>query len=154
MKLFKLALQFFKFGCVGLTNTFITWVVYYIFLFVNWNIYVGYTVGFIVSTLNAWFWNNRYVFKKGQKEHNSAVIIKTYISYGISLLLSNALLFLLVDIIDISTLLHLPIDSDTIAPILILFVTIPFNFLLNKLWVYGKGELHRSVEKPDKEDQK
>ncbi len=151
-RLFKIALQFFKFGCVGVSNTLITWLVYYFFLFLGWNIYIGYTLGFLVSTLNAWFWNNKYVFKKGKEERDLSVIIKTYISYGSSLILSNTLLFLLVDIIDISALFHLSIRSNTIAPVLILFITIPFNFILNKIWVYGNGELRHTNKQGDKGD--
>ena len=130
-KLKKLVIQFIKFGCVGVSNTLVSLAVYYIFLWLNWNLYLGNAIGFILGTLNAYIWNSKFVFKKGRCEKNSSVVIKTYLSYGFSLLVSEGLLFLWVEILSI---------SDVIAPILNLCVTVPLNFLLNKLWVYGKGE--------------
>ena len=119
-KLKKLIIQFIKFGCVGVSNT-----------LVSVAVYLGNAIGFILGTLNAYIWNSKFVFKKGRCEKNLSVVIKTYLSYGFSLLVSEGLLFLWVEILSI---------SDVIAPILNLCVTVPLNFLLNKLWVYGKGE--------------
>ncbi len=137
-KLKALIVQFIKFGIVGVSNTLISLIVYYIFLFINSDLYlVGNAVGFTVSTFNAYFWNNKFVFKKGKKEKNIAVIAKTYISYGFSFFVSEGLMYVLVDILKV---------SKVIAPIAILFVTIPLNFLLNKLWVYGNGERRKSEE--------
>lgn len=130
-KLFKLALQFVKFGIVGVSNTLVSLAVYYIFLWLGWNMYLGNALGFVMGTLNAYFWNSRFVFKKGQKEKNSSVVIKTYLSYGFSLLLSEGLLFVWVELLSI---------SDTVAPLINLLITVPLNFVMNKLWVYGKGE--------------
>lgn len=137
-KLFALAVQFIKFGIVGVSNTLISLIVYYIFLFIDPGLYlIGNAVGFAVSTFNAYFWNNKFVFKKGKKEKNIAVIVKTYISYGASFFVSEGLMYVLVDILEVSKM---------IAPIAILFVTVPLNFLLNKLWVYGNGERKGSKE--------
>lgn len=87
---------------------------------------VGYIVGFIVSVLNAYYWNNKYVFKKSEKG-NVKPIIKTYVSYGSTFLLGLGLLYILVDCLKI---------SGIIAPVINLAVTIPINFLLNKFWAF------------------
>lgn len=137
-KITKLIVQFIKFGIVGVSNTLISLLVYYVFLFIDPELYlVGNAVGFIVSTFNAYFWNNKFVFKKGKREKNISVIIKTYVSYGFSFFVSEGLMYVLVDILSV---------PKVIAPIAILFVTIPLNFLLNKLWVYGNGERKRNGE--------
>lgn len=131
-KILSLVKQFFKFGIVGISNTLISLAVYYLFVWTNNNLYIiGNIVGFIVSTLNAYFWNSKFVFKKSEKK-NSVVIVKTFISYGISLGLSSALLYLTVEVLHI---------SEFIAPIIGLVITVPLNFLMNKFWVYKeKGE--------------
>ena len=119
--------QFLKFGIVGLTNTAISLGIYYLFIYFNKDLYiVGNTVGFIVSVLNAYYWNNKYVFEKKEKGHLKP-IIKTFLSYGTTFLLSTALLFIMVNYLSV---------SEYIAPIINLIITIPLNFLLNKFWSF------------------
>ena len=123
----SLFFQFVKFGIVGVLNTLISLAIYYIFVFINPRLYlVGNTVGFVVSVLNSYFWNNKYVFKKTQKG-NAKPLIKVFISYGSTFLLGTFLLYLMVDVIRISAF---------IAPIINLMVTIPLNFLLNRFWAF------------------
>ncbi|MEG1427560.1 MAG: GtrA family protein [Oscillospiraceae bacterium] len=117
--------QFIKFGIVGLSNTGISLAIYYVFIFINKDLYiVGNTVGFFVSVLNAYYWNHKYVFKSGQKGHFKP-LLKTFTAYGSTFLLSTVLLYVMVN------LLHI---SEIIAPLLNLLITIPLNFLLNKFW--------------------
>jgi putative flippase GtrA len=81
---------------------------------------------FLLSVLNAYFWNTRFVFKK----YNAACVrtlIKIYTSYGITFVLSTVILFLVVSVFEF---------SKYIAPIFSLFVTVPLNFVLNKLWIF------------------
>ncbi|MEG2295371.1 MAG: GtrA family protein, partial [Oscillospiraceae bacterium] len=65
-----------------------------------------------------------YVFDKKEKGHLKA-LFKTFISYGVTFILSTFLLFIMVDYLSI---------SQVIAPLLNLIITIPLNFLLNKFW--------------------
>ncbi len=130
-KAYRLFVQFFKFGIVGISNTLISLAVYYIFVFINKELYIiGNIAGFLISTINAYFWNNRFVFKNKDKtkENNPRKkIIKTYISYGFTLLLGTALIAIQVEALEI---------DEKIAPVINLIITVPINFLLNKLWVY------------------
>lgn len=132
-KIKEVVVQFIKFGAVGLSNTFISLAIYYLLVFLGCNYIVANTVGFIVSVLNAYYWNNKYVFKSDKEvvEKKSKVkkLAKVYISYGITFLLSTALLYVMVDILHI---------SEFIAPIINLCITTPLNFLLNKLWAFKK----------------
>lgn len=117
--------QFAKFCLVGLSNTAISLGVYYIFLLINAELYIiGNVAGFIISVMNAYFWNSRFVFnKRGEK---GRTILKNFVAYGTNLVLGTLLLYLMVDVIGI---------SKYIAPFINLVITVPLNYLLNKKWV-------------------
>ena len=121
--------QFIKFGMVGASNTLISLVIYYIGLYLNVHYVLSNVLSFIAGTLNAYYWNNKYVFKKEEGEERSTAksVTKVFISYGISLGLSTVLLVLWVDVLHI---------SERIAPLLNLCVTIPLNFVMNKFWAF------------------
>ena len=118
--------QFIKFGIVGLSNTIISLAVYYILVFLGVYYIIAHIFGFLLSVLNAYYWNHKYVFKK-TATGNLKTFIKTFTSYGVTFLLSTFLLYFMVS--------HLKI-SDSIAPLLNLTVTIPLNFLMNKYWSF------------------
>lgn len=119
-------IQFIKFGVVGVSNTLISLSIYYVLVYFNVNYVIASTLGFVVSVINAYFWNNKYVFNKSQSG-NLKPMIKTFTAYGITYVLSTVLLIIMVQNLKI---------SKNIAPILILFVTIPLNFILNKFWSF------------------
>lgn len=125
----KSLIQFIKFSIVGVSNTIISLVTYYIFIYFNFNYLFANTIGFIIGVLNSYLWNRKYVFyyKKTNKLSEAKTIIKVFISYGITLLLSTGLLYLLVNKFQI---------SNVIAPLINVLITTPINFLLNKYWVY------------------
>ena len=125
-ELLKLVKQFIKFGIVGLSNTLISLVVYYGLIYFGINYIFANTVGFIISVVNAYYWNNKFVFKKSI-EGNLKPMIKTFASYGTTFVLSTILLIAMVDYLNI---------SNIIAPVLNLIITIPLNFLLNKFWAF------------------
>lgn len=125
--------QFIKFGLVGVGNTLISYVVYAFFVYLGYHYIIGSIIGFVVSVLNSFYWNNKYVFKEkdGEKRSLWKACFKTFLSYASSgLILTNILLVVWVD------LLHI---SEYLAPIINLVITIPINFLINKLWAF-KGE--------------
>ena len=98
--------QFIKFGLVGVSNTAVSMAVYYIF-----------------------FWNDKFVFTGNANDWRSKLkrLGKTYVSYGGTSILSNVLLWIEVTFFSV---------SKTIAPIVNLLVTIPLNFIINKLWTF------------------
>ena len=127
----KLVAQFVKFGLVGLSNTLVSWACYYLFLWIDEDLYmVGSVVGAVVSIANAFFWNDRFVFKGNENDWRSKLkrLAKTYVSYGGTSLLSTFLLWLEV---------QLGVDK-VIAPVVNLLITIPLNFILNKFWTFKK----------------
>lgn len=118
--------QFIMFGIVGVSNTLISLLTYYALIYIGINYIISNTVGFIISVLNAYYWNNRYVFKKGNKS-NIRAMAKTFVSYGITFVFSTVLLVVMIQYFKI---------SKVIAPVLNLILTIPINFLLNKFWAF------------------
>lgn len=122
----KIIIQFIKFGMVGVSNTLISLLIYYALIYFNTDYVISNTIGFVVSVLNAYYWNNKYVFNKSDGG-NLKPLIKTFASYGATFILSTILLIIMVDYLSISQIL---------APILNLIITIPLNFLLNKFWAF------------------
>jgi putative flippase GtrA len=118
--------QFTKFGIVGISNTLINFIVYYPIAYIGVNYLLAHTLGFVISVLNAYYWNNKYVF---QKHENSIFksLIKVFASYGLTFIVSTGTLFIMVHYFGI---------SNMIAPMLNLFITVPINFLLNKFWAF------------------
>ncbi len=125
-----LVVQFIKFGIVGVSNTLISLAIYYIFVWISKDLYMwGNVVGWVVSVFNAFYWNNKYVFKAENRDWKSTLfrLAKNYLTYGSTFLLSTALLFIEVNFLNV---------SEWIAPIINLLITIPLNFLLNKFWAF------------------
>ena len=129
-------LQFVRFAIVGISNTVLSYVINIIVLFimnplnVSWDYFAGNIVAFLLSVLWSFYWNNKYVFKKaeGEKRNLWKVLIKTYASYAISgIVLANFLSWIWVSVLGI---------SKYVAPLINLLISVPMNFILNKLWAY------------------
>ena len=151
MKLFQdknpkaLFLQFIKFGIVGLSNTAISYIIYFLLVYFDLHYLVASIIAFFISVLNSFFWNNKYVFKKedGQKRNIAKSLVKTYVSYAFTgLFLQNVLLFVFIEFIKI---------SKYIAPFFGLIITIPLNFFLNKLWAFRS--VKHNEDRQDEENQ-
>ena len=128
----KLFIQFVKFGLVGVSNTLVSWACYYFILWIDDDLYMlGGIVGTVVSIANAFFWNDRFVFKGGEKGRKNRLrrLGKTYVSYGGTSLLGMALLWFEVSVCGL---------SKAWAPPINLMITIPINFLINKFWTFKK----------------
>ena len=119
----KIGVQFIKFGMVGVSNTVVSLATYYLFTFFGVHYLIANALGFVTGTLNAYYWNSKFVFKEEAKEsgNKKESLVKTYISYG--------LLYLQVNILGI---------SQAVAPIINIMITTPINFLMNKFWTFAK----------------
>lgn len=127
----SLLIQFIKFGIVGFSNTFISLAVYYILVYFGIHYLVANGFGFVISVLNAFYWNNKYVFTDKTETSTLKAFFKVFASYGGSFCISTVLIFLLVDLLGV---------SEWLAPLLRLVVTVPLNFIMNKLWAFRKKE--------------
>lgn len=122
--------QFFKFGLVGLSNTAVSMAVYYLFLWLNPSWYmIGSVLGTVLSIANAFIWNDLFVFSGNARNVKSVLkrLGKTYVSYGGTSILSTILLWLEVTLFGV---------DKVIAPVVNLLITIPLNFMINKLWTF------------------
>lgn len=129
-------IQFVKFGIVGASNTIISYVIIISTLYllkrftIRWDYVVSNFLAFVVSVLWSFYWNNKYVFavKDGEKRDFKRALLKAYASYAFSgIVVTNILSWIWIDILGISKL---------IAPLINLIVSVPLNFIINKLWTF------------------
>lgn len=128
--------QFVKFGLVGVTNTALSYVVNILVLkllqplHVPWDYVAGNVVAFVLSVLWSFYWNNKYVFRKGegQKRNLGKALLKTYVAYGLTgIVLANVLSWVWINVFGI---------SKYVAPLINLVISIPLNFIINKFWAF------------------
>ena len=122
--------QFFKFGVVGLSNTAISYLIYLLLVYLGLHYIVANVAAFVVSVLNSFFWNHKFVFKDetGGKRDIRRALIRTYASYAFSgLIVSNVLLYVFIELFGV---------REYIAPLLGLVVTVPLNYILNRQWAF------------------
>lgn len=128
----KLSEQFAKFGIVGVTNVLVTYGIYYLLVFFRLNYLIANTIGYVAGILNSYYWNNKYVFKNNINS-NAKKLMKVFISYFVTYILNIVLLSILVQKIGL---------SETVAPVIVIVVTIPVNFVLNKFWAFREKEIY------------
>ena len=137
-----LVIQFIKFGLVGVSNTAISYGVemlgyYVIFSNVSWperlRIVVVTVIAFAVSVVNSYYWNNRFVFKGGRTTLGAHLraFLKMTGCYALTGLVLAPVLKVWISEAGVPYWL---------ASLLPLVVTVPLNFLLNKLWAFRGGK--------------
>lgn len=128
---------FVKFGVVGVVNTVLSLAIYYVCIAINDSWYlIGTVLGYIISSILGYFLNKLMVFKRPDIKHSKS-LPRYYVVYASALLLSVLLIGLWINGLHI---------SSWVAPILTLCFTVPYNFILSRLWVFsddGKAELKR-----------
>lgn len=128
-------LQFIKFGIVGLSNTALSYVVFTILVLLGTHYLIANAISFVAGVSNAFYWSNKYVFKKGVNEKRGLLqsLLKTFMAYGFTgLILNSLMLYLFVEKYNISSL---------IAQALCLLITVPLNYILNKYWSFKTKEI-------------
>lgn len=130
--------QFIKFGIIGLSNTALSYVLYLVFLrlleslrfFPDYDYLISSVVTFCICVVWSFYWNNRFTFKmeNGENRNLLKAFAKTVLCYSITgLVLQNILLYIFVEFF------FLPKEM---VPLLVLFVTVPLNFIMNKFWAF------------------
>ena len=127
IKLIKKYSDFIKFSIVGFGNLIISLITYYILVYFSINYQIANIGGFVTGSINGYIWNKIWKFKNSEK--NVSSIIKFYLTYLSTWLLSALLLYIWIEKIEI---------SDKIAPIINIFITTPINYLMNKFWVFKR----------------
>lgn len=122
----KLILQFIKFAVVGVSNAIISLVVYYVFVLFSKDLYmIGNVASWIAGVANSFYWNSKFIF--GSNENIFKALLKTYLAYGGTLILSMVLIYIEVNYWGI---------SEFLAPIINILITTPINFVMNKFWAF------------------
>ncbi len=150
--------QFLIFGLVGLSNTLISEVVYAVIVCLKGHYLFASTAGFVLSIFNAYYWNNRYVFKEDaslEKRVWWKVLIKTFIAYLWGFLANLLLLILWIDVLHIANYMGLLVkllnqwgisflDAEVLGNLFAeginLVLVLPMNYLANKLWAFRQGK--------------
>lgn len=127
--------QFIRYGVVGFSNTCIAYFVYATLVYLGIHYLLANAIGFSLSVINAFYWNNKYVFTKTSEENRNPwyTFAKTYLTYSFSeLLLTSILLCSLIEVAHI---------SEYVAQVLRLFITVPFTFIVNKYWSFKTNNM-------------
>jgi putative flippase GtrA len=139
-KMFGL-IQFIKFGVVGVANTGVDWVVFYILVNTFLSGYHSWAKGvsFVVAVLNSYIFNTIWTFKKeydkiGKDQGAKAgvflkFIVVSLIGWGINLFVFDY---------TFSRLGFSLINEDFVPLVLASGAAILWNFFANKLWTYKK----------------
>ncbi|MCR5797373.1 GtrA family protein [Eubacterium xylanophilum] len=137
-------LQFVRFGIVGVWNTIFSFLINLgclklfqrtgiladVVFGTPMRVYVANIIAWIISVFVSFILNNKFVFtvEEGQQRSFFKSLMKSYVSYGFTgLILNNLLAILWVGVCGI---------PEEIAPLLSLIISIPVNFILNKLWAF------------------
>lgn len=158
-KQWESVLQFVKFCIVGVSNTALAWCINALTVFLLSptklseqasigsfsffpDVQIGIAVSFIISVAWSFYWNNKMVFtlKDGQKRNWVTALLKTYASYAFTgILLAAVLTWLWVDMLHI---------NKYIAPLLNLIISVPVNFILNKIWAFSSKKKPEDTDDP------
>ena len=142
------AMQFLRFSIVGVSNVVVSYTINITTLFllgkfgISYDYIIANIMAFSLSVLWSFNWNNKLVFtlKQGATRSRRKVLIKTYITYAFTgIILNNLLATIWIQILGI---------SKFISPLINLPVSVPINFIINKLWAYkeeNSGKLDAKV---------
>ncbi len=128
--------QFVLFGIVGVSNTVISYLLNIMVLGLlspfrlAWDYIAGNLVAFLLSVLWSFYWNNRIVFTQGEGQSRNLwkALLKAYAAYGFTgIVLNNILSWIWISMFHI---------SKYIAPLINLVISVPLNFVINKLWTF------------------
>ena len=131
-------MQFIRFAMVGVTNVAVSYTINITTLALLKGAQLAYDyvaaniTAFLLSVLWSYYWNSRLVFtvSQGEKRSKAHTLLKAYAAYAFSGLVLNNLLA--------TFWIHVMGVPKYISPLLNLPISIPVNYLTNKLWAYKK----------------
>ncbi|WP_243278166.1 GtrA family protein [Clostridium yunnanense] len=123
----KEMLRFIRFGIVGVMNTLITIIAFWILGKFGINYILANTLSYLIGVVNSYFLNSKWVFKVNAK--NSERSVKFVIINLIVLAINNCLLILFVS--------KFSLDKH-VAQILVIGICMVLNYFLNKKWTFSE----------------
>lgn len=124
MFLIKIFQQFIKFGLVGGVNTLLTYIIY-LMMCQFFSPTISIAVGYGITTIIGLIINKLWVFNNDSKFYT--VIWKYYFVYISSWFLT---------VVITSVLTRYTNTNHVLIPLLTLSISIPFNFIFSKIWVF------------------
>ena len=121
-------IRFIKFGMVGVINTLVNWIIFFILNALGMYYILANIIAYILGTVNSYLWNTLWVFKYKDKA-STETTIKFIILNLIGLGLNTGILYVLVDLCNLNKFIGLVITSAIVMII---------NYIVNKLWVFSK----------------
>jgi putative flippase GtrA len=126
--------QFIKFALIGVVNTVIDFSIYYIltrytqaFDVATYRKYIANVISFFVATTFSFYSNRIWTFEQKNKATFSEAA-RFYSTTSTGIVLNSLLLFLLINIFTM---------NDLLAKFFATFVTIFWNYLLKRFWVFN-----------------
>jgi len=126
---------------VGVSNTAIAYAIYALLVYFGVHYLIANVAAFVISVANSFFWNHKFVFKDdaGGKRNLFHALVKTYAAYAFSgFVVSSALLYIFIDVFGV---------SKYVAPFFGLLVTVPLNYILNKMWAFRPAKRNEDGRK-------
>ncbi|MBC5639019.1 MULTISPECIES: GtrA family protein [Clostridia] len=121
-------IRFVKFGMVGVINTLVNWIIFFILNALGMYYILANIIAYILGTVNSYLWNTLWVFKYKDKA-STETTIKFIILNLIGLGLNTGILYVLVDLCNLNKFIGLVITTAIVMII---------NYIVNKLWVFSK----------------
>lgn len=149
--------QVLGFLAVGGFNTVLNYAIYCAIVAAGGHYLAASITGWVISVFSAWLFQYFLVFREGGVDSPQPwwqALVKTYLAYGFTgFVLTNALLVLMLDVAHIEVLFE-PLfvmgdffifgsarqAAEYVAPLVVMVINLPLNFLLNKFWAYGKKD--------------
>jgi putative flippase GtrA len=116
-------IKFIRYITVGLSNTIISLVFNYIFLFCGISSGYAYAISYIIGGINGFIWNKRWVFESKVKNR---VVLTKYIIVNIALIILGS---------ELSRVISEK-AGKYYAPVIVSFVIVALGFILNKKLVF------------------
>lgn len=123
----KNVIQFIIFAIVGVSNTLVDLIVYWLLLQLSVYYVIANVVSYGAGMLNSYLWNRNVTFKENRADRSKQTIIRFIVWNASTLLLSTGIIYCLTELFELHALL-----SKIIATCIVLAI----QFLGNKLWVF------------------
>ena len=120
--------RFIKFGMVGVLNTLVNWIIFFILNTLGMYYIFSNIIAYSISTIHSYLWNTLWVFKYKDKASTDTTF-KFITLNVVGLLLNTVILYILVDLFNLNKMLGLIITT-----IIIMFI----NYAVNKIWVFKR----------------
>jgi len=123
--------QFLKFSLVGVSNTLIDFLIYFILTrWVDWfrvHYLLANALAFVIAVTNSYFLNQIWTFKNQQEKKSYLKYFKFILANSFTLILVQVTLFVLVNYFSV---------FDLFSKILVILISVVSNFLLSKFVIF------------------